>query len=158
MGSGAKNQHKTVLAKPCTIGIVRARYNDAITQGLLDGALRVLLDQGMILQDIKVVEVCGAVEIPFMAQELIVRQKVQAIIALGAVIRGETTHYDYVCQQVSTGCQMVALNHRVPVVFGVLTTENESQAWDRLGGKHGHKGEEAAHTVLSLMHTLSALG
>ena len=80
-----------------------------------------------------------------------------AIIALGAVIRGETSHYDYVCQQVSEGCQRVALEFDVPVVFGVLTTENQAQAWDRLGGRHGHKGIDAADCALSMYGTLKQL-
>lgn len=158
MGTTAQNSGMSFTQKPCKMGIVRAQYNDAITRALLEGVMDVLQAHGFTADDICAVEVPGAVEIPFMAQELIVREKAVAVIALGAVIRGETTHYDYVCQQVSIGCQTVALNQRVPVVFGVLTTENEAQAWDRLGGKHGHKGKEAAYTALSLMQTLSTLG
>ena len=73
------------------------------------------------------------------------------------MIRGETTHYDYVCQQVSEGCQRVALDYEVPVVFGVLTTENEAQAWDRLGGQHGHKGVDAADCALAMYGILKAI-
>lgn len=157
MGNTTTQRREAFTLKPFKVGIVRAQYNDAITSALLEGAMDVLREHGFGAEDICAVEVPGAVEIPYMAQELIIRQNVAAVIALGAVIRGETTHYDYVCQQVSMGCQHVALNHRAPVVFGVLTTENEAQAWDRLGGKHGHKGQEAAHTALSLMQTLRGL-
>lgn len=75
----------------------------------------------------------------------------QAVICLGAVIRGETGHYDYVCQQVSDGCQQVALTHNIPVIFGVLTTENVEQALDRVGGSHGHKGRYAADAALEMV-------
>lgn len=157
MGTTAQFTPASYELAPCKIGIVRAQYNDVITRALLEGALAVLHAQGFTKEHICVVDVPGAVEIPYMAQELIIRQQVAAVLALGAVVRGETTHYDYVCQQVSMGCQTVALAHRVPVVFGVLTTENEGQAWDRLGGKHGHKGEEAAQTALTLIQSLEVL-
>ena len=99
----------------------------------------------------------GAVEIPFIAKRLAKKNKHAAIIALGAVIRGETTHYDYVCQQVSDGCQHVALEYETPVIFGVLTTENDEQAWDRLGGSHGHKGVDAANCALAMQSILQQI-
>ncbi|AHE66994.1 6,7-dimethyl-8-ribityllumazine synthase [Legionella oakridgensis ATCC 33761 = DSM 21215] len=103
------------------------------------------------------VEVPGAVEIPLVAQQLAKHKQGKVIIALGAVIRGETTHYDYVCQQVSHGCQQVALQQNIPVIFGVLTTENEAQAWDRLGGNHGHKGMDAADAAITMYSVLQQL-
>jgi 6,7-dimethyl-8-ribityllumazine synthase len=100
----------------------------------------------------------GAVEIPFAVQRLAQLNRYDAIIALGAVIRGETTHYDYVCEQVSQGCQRVMLDFDCPVIFGVLTTENEAQALDRVGGNHGHKGKDALDCALQMIaidHLLS---
>ncbi|MDI1352609.1 MAG: 6,7-dimethyl-8-ribityllumazine synthase, partial [bacterium] len=87
------------------------------------------------------------------AQLLAQKKEVEAIIALGAVIRGETTHYDYVCDQVSQGCQRVMLDYNIPVIFGVLTTENEAQALDRVGGLHGHKGRDAVDCAV-MMHSI----
>ena len=92
------------------------------------------------------------------AQKLAQKNCFGAIIVLGAVIRGETTHYDYVCQQVSNGCQRVALDFDIPVIFGVLTTENEAQAWDRLGGNHGHKGVDSADCARSMHAIIKNLG
>lgn len=140
------------------IAIVVSQFNEAITTALLDGALKRLKYYGFDANDITVVEVPGAVEIPLIAQKLADLNQHAAIIALGAVVRGETTHYDYVCQQVSNGCQQVALDCEIPVVFGVLTTENDEQAWDRLGGKQGHKGMDAVDCALSMVSILQQLG
>ena len=96
----------------------------------------------------------GAIEIPLIVQHLAKTQKYEAIIALGAVVRGETTHYDYVCQQVSMGCQQVALDNHLPVIFGILTTENEQQALDRVGGQHGHKGYDAVNSAFAMIQLL----
>ena len=130
------------------IALVVSTFNQDITGALKTGALERLEECGFADSDITLVEVPGAVEIPFVANLLAKQKQVQAIIALAAVIRGETSHYDYVCEQVSQGCQRVMLDHDVPVIFGVLTTENEQQAWDRLGGKHGHKGKEAVDCAM----------
>ncbi len=135
------------------IAIIVSQFNHEITQELLAGAMQRLTSTGFNTQDITLVEVPGAVEIPLIAKRLAKKNKYAVIIALGAVIRGETTHYDYVCQQVSDGCQRVTLEYETPVIFGVLTTENEEQAWDRLGGKHGHKGTDAVDCALA-MHSI----
>lgn len=140
--------------KPFALGIVVSQFNGAVTNELLQGALKRLTACGFAASDITVVEVPGAIEIPIVVNRLVKTQQFEAIIAFGAVIRGETTHYDYVCDQVSQGCQRIALDYDVPVIFGVLTTENEAQAWDRLGGKHGHKGEEAADCALAMQFVL----
>ena len=145
---------KAVISKtntPFPIALVVSTFNQPITTALKEGALQRLIELGFIENQITVVEVPGAVEIPFVAQLLAKSNNgIKAIIALGAVIRGETSHYDYVCDQVSQGCQRVMLDFDVPVIFGVLTTENEEQAWDRLGGKHGHKGKDAADCALMM--------
>lgn len=135
------------------IAVIVSTFNKAITDALKEGALARLTELGFRSKDILLVEVPGAVEIPLVAQIIAKKNQVQVIIALGAVVRGETTHYDYVCQQVSQGCQQVMLSYDVPVIFGVLTTENEAQAWDRLGGAHGHKGKDAAEAAV-MMHSI----
>ena len=135
------------------LAIIVSQFNHEITQELLMGAMQHLASIGFDREAITLVEVPGAIEIPLIAKRLAKKSKYAAIIAFGAVIRGETTHYDYVCQQVSEGCQRVALDHEIPVIFGVLTTENEAQAWDRLGGKHGHKGVDAVDCALA-MHSI----
>ncbi len=139
--------------EPFSLGIIVSQFNGRVTNELLKGALTRLNECGFTTDDITVVEVPGAVEIPIVAKKLAQSNKYQALIAFGAVIRGETSHYDYVCEQVSQGCQRVALDFDLPVIFGVLTTENEAQAWDRLGGRHGHKGIEAADGALA-MHSV----
>lgn len=139
------------------IAIVVSQFNQDITQALLQGALERLSDLGFDSEDITVVEVPGAVEIPLIVQKLADKNFYRAIIALGAVIRGETTHYDYVCQQVSDGCQHVALDCEIPVIFGVLTTENDDQAWDRLGGNHGHKGVDSVDSAVAMVSILEQL-
>jgi 6,7-dimethyl-8-ribityllumazine synthase len=132
------------------IALVVSLFNQDITNALKKGALERLAEFGFKESEITLVEVPGAVEIPFAAQILAKKNQVQAIIALGAVVRGETTHYDYVCDQVSQGCQRVMLDFDIPVIFGVLTTENDKQAWERLGGLHGHKGREAVDCALMM--------
>lgn len=139
------------------VAIIVSLFNREITQGLEEGAIKRLLASGFTAQDITVIEVPGAIEIALIAKRLARKKQYKAIIALGAVIRGETSHYDYVCQQVSDGCQRVALEFEIPVIFGVLTTENEVQAWDRIGGKHGHKGVEAVDCALAMHSILQQL-
>jgi 6,7-dimethyl-8-ribityllumazine synthase len=141
--------------------IIVSDFNTEITTELLNGTLSRLAAYAKQTDAEKinyaVFHVPGAVEIPLIAQTLARQQQPDAIICLGAVIRGETTHYDYVCEQVSNGCQRVALDHHLPVIFGVLTTENETQAWDRLGGKHGHKGHDAADAAIHMSQLLRQL-
>lgn len=152
---------KTIDAKNASkifpIAIVVSRFNEEITLPLLEGALARLREKGFPDTDIKLVWVPGAVEIPLAAQRLAQQGRFDAIIALGAVIRGETDHYDYVCRLVSEGCQTVSLQNDVPVIFGVLTTNDEAQARDRIGGKHGHKGREAVDAAIEMVITLGEL-
>lgn len=137
--------------KAVKIGVVVSDFNDNITAVLKKGCLEELLRQGVLEQDITAIHVPGAVEIPFVLQRLAKTKRYDALIALGAVIRGETTHYDYVCEQVSQGCGRVMLDYDIPVVFGVLTTENQAQAVDRIGGRQGHKGIESAQVALHMI-------
>jgi 6,7-dimethyl-8-ribityllumazine synthase len=139
------------------IGVVTARFNPEITTLLEAGALKVLKASGISDKNIFRVSVPGAVEIPLAVKALFKKKKVSGVIALGAVIRGETSHYDYVCQSVERGCSTISLKYNKPVSFGVLTTENEEQAKARVGGIHGHKGEEAALVVLEMCDLLRIL-
>jgi 6,7-dimethyl-8-ribityllumazine synthase len=139
----------------CRLAFVVSRFNEEVTSKLLEGALEQAKSRGFANSDITVVWVPGAAEIPVAAQRLALRRNSYgAIVCLGAVIRGETTHYDYVCQMVAQGCNQVALNYNIPVIFGVLTTENEEQALDRCGGKQGHKGKDAVDAAIEMVATL----
>lgn len=137
--------------------IIVSDFNMEITHALKVGAIDQLKQKGIAEHHIKVIHVPGAVEIPLIAKLLAKKSEFSAIICLGAVIRGETSHYDYVCDQVSQGCQQVMLDHQIPVIFGVLTTDNEAQAQDRIGGKHGHKGRDAADAALTMAALVQTL-
>lgn len=139
------------------IAIVASRFNETITEPLLRGALDYLQEAKVAEENLTIVHVPGAVEIPLTAQLLAKTGKYHAIICLGAVIRGDTDHYDYVCQQVSLGCQKVMLDFDVPLIFGVLTTDTEEQALERVGGIHGHKGRYAAEAALTMMKVVEEL-
>jgi 6,7-dimethyl-8-ribityllumazine synthase len=136
------------------VGVVTARFNSEITEKLEEGALSYL----EACEDVQVyaVRVPGAVEIPLAAQTLL-EAGCDGVVALGAVIRGETSHYDYVCSSVERGVTELMLAYNRPVGFGVLTTENEEQALDRAGGKHGNKGEEAAQVVMEMIGLLDQI-
>jgi len=136
---------------PLHIGIVTSRFNAEITEKLLEGALEILEEANVEIYSVKVP---GAVEIPLACQALL-NKGCDGVVALGAVIRGETSHYDYVCSSVERGITQLMLQTGKPVAFGVLTTENEEQALERVGGKHGHKGEEAAEVVLEMVGLLA---
>jgi len=136
-------------AKGLKIGVVTARFNSEVTEKLEQGALQALKEMGC--ADIRAVRVPGAVEIPLAASALL-NSGCDAVVALGAVIRGETDHYDYVCTSVERGCTELQLQTGKPVAFGVLTTENEEQALDRAGGRHGNKGTEAAQVAVEMVH------
>jgi len=140
------------------VGVVVSRFNESITRPLLDGALARLKELNFESDSVCVAWVPGAVEIPLVAQRMAQLGVYDAIICLGAVIRGETSHYDYVCQQVSYGCQRVALQNDLPVVFGVLTTDNEEQAKERIGGAHGHKGRDAVDSAVATVSVMRQIG
>lgn len=142
-------------SKAIKIGIVRARFNEEVTEKLEQGAIEYLESLGEDLE-IVVVNVPGAVEIPLACQALF-DAGCGGVVALGAVIRGETSHYDYVCNSVERGVTRLMLDYKKPIGFGVLTTENDEQAMDRVGGKHGHKGAEAAQVTWEMMGLLKDL-
>ncbi|MCB0370368.1 MAG: 6,7-dimethyl-8-ribityllumazine synthase [Bdellovibrionales bacterium] len=141
----AANEKKEKFVK---IGVVVSLFNDEITAKLEEGALDYLEGYENVI--IELVRVPGAVEIPLTCQWLFDRS-CDGVVALGAVIRGETSHYDYVCMSVTQGITNVMLANKKPIAFGVLTTENEEQALDRVGGRHGHKGQEAAQVVMEMI-------
>lgn len=133
------------------IAIVKARWNGEITGGLYLGALELLEHAGVAASNIITLMVPGSFELPLAAQWAIEKRGADAVICLGSVVRGETAHFDYVCQAVSQGIKDVNLKHSVPVIFGVLTDDNMEQARARSGGKLGNKGIEAAVTALEML-------
>lgn len=137
--------------KNAKVAIVVAEWNGRITSGLLDGALASLSSAGLGKDDIKVVYVPGAVELTYGAARLIDTGEYDAVIVFGCVVRGDTPHFDYVCESVTQGVTQLNAQGRCPVIFGVLTVENEQQAYDRLGGPAGHKGIEAGDTAIRMI-------
>ena len=130
------------------IGVVTALWNSEITSKLKAGALDTLQKAG--ITNITVWDVPGSYELVYAANKL-ASEGLDAVICLGVVIQGETRHFDFICDAVANGIANVTIQHNIPVAFGLLTTENQQQAVERSGGKHGHKGEEAAWTVLKLL-------
>ena len=138
--------------------IILSRFNDFIGSKLLEGAIDELQRHGVEDKDIDVVRVPGAFEIPVVAKKCAKSGKYSAVITLGAVIKGSTSHYDYVCAEVSKGIASVSLETEVPVIFGVLTTENIEQAIERAGTKAGNKGADAAKSAIEMSNLMRALG
>ena len=143
-----------VADKDFKVGIITARFNDFITSKLLGGAVDGLVRHGVVEENITSVWVPGAFEIPVVADKMAKSGKFDAVICLGAVIRGTTTHYDYVCNEVAKGVSKVGLDTGVPTIFGVITTENIEQAIERAGSKAGNKGYEAAVTAIEMVSLL----
>ena len=137
--------------------IVAARFNAAITDALLEGAVATLAEHGVANDHVSVVQVPGAFEIPITAKRLAASGRFEAIIALGAVVRGGTPHFEYVAGECARGISRVALQENVPVIFGVLTTDTDEQALARAGGKEGNKGCEAAIAGLEMVTLLRRL-
>lgn len=134
-----------------TFGIVVAEWNDEVTGALYEGALKTLLNAGASQAQIVKKVVPGSFELSLGAQWLAQRQDIDAVICLGCVIQGETRHFDFICQACAIGITEVGLKYNKPVIFGVLTTDNQKQALDRAGGKHGNKGDEAAATAIKML-------
>jgi 6,7-dimethyl-8-ribityllumazine synthase len=154
MSQNTPTKINNLQATGLKIGVVSARWNPEITDRLHDGAIEELKRLGC--EDIRAIRVPGAFEVPLGARALLAAGY-DGVVALGCVIRGETTHYDYVCSSVERGCTELQLRTGKPVGFGILTTENQEQAFDRVGGKHGHKGVEAAQVVVEMVHTTRLL-
>lgn len=140
-----------------TIGIVAARFNEFIVSKLIEGARDGLLRHNIPEENINLAWVPGAFEIPVIAKRMAESKKYDAIICLGAVIRGATSHYDYVCSEVSKGIAQVSLNTGLPVMFGVLTTDTIQQAIERAGSKAGNKGYECALGAIEMVNLIKQL-
>lgn len=143
-----------LLAEGLKIGIIAARFNEFITSKLIGGAMDAIVRHGGKQEDITVAWVPGAFEIPLVAQKMANSKKYDAIICLGAVIRGSTSHYDYVCAEVSKGIAHVSMDSGIPVMFGVLTTDTIEQAIERAGTKAGNKGFDCAVGAIEMADLL----
>ena len=141
-----------VVSEGMKVGIVAARFNEFIVSKLVAGAQDALVRHDVKEEDIDLAWVPGAFEIPLIASKMAKSGKYDAVIALGAVIRGSTTHYDYVCSEVSKGIANVSLNSDIPVMFGVITTENIEQAIERAGTKAGNKGYDCALGAIEMVN------
>ena len=146
-----------LVLKEIKIGIVAARFNEFITSKLLSGAVDGLIRHDVKEENIHVAWVPGAFEIPLIASKMASSGNYDAVICLGAVIRGATTHYDYVCSEVSKGIAQVSLASGIPVMFGVLTTENIEQAIERAGTKAGNKGYDCALGAIEMVNLIRAI-
>ena len=146
-----------LVAEGIRVGVVCARFNEFIVSKLLSGCEDGLLRRGIREEDIHVAWVPGAFEIPLVAAKMAKSGRYDAVIALGAVIRGSTSHYDYVCAEVSKGVAHAALESGVPVLFGVLTTDTIEQAIERAGSKAGNKGAECAQGAIEMVNLLRSM-
>ena len=149
-----KTLEGNLVSKEIRVGIVVARFNEFITSKLLGGAMDGLLRHNVAEDDIHVAWVPGAFEIPLVASKMAKSGKYDAVICLGAVIRGATSHYDYVCNEVSKGVASISLENDIPVMFGVLTTDNIEQAIERAGSKAGNTGYDCALGAIEMVNLL----
>lgn len=147
-----------VIAKGIKIGMVASRFNELIVSKLIGGAEDACLRHGVDAEDLTLAWVPGAFEIPMVAKKMAASGKYDAIICLGAVIKGSTSHYDYVCAEVSKGIAAAGMETGVPILFGVLTTDNIEQAIERAGTKAGNKGYDAACSAIEMVNLMSQLG
>ncbi len=146
-----------VVGKEEKIGIVCARFNEFITNKLLGGAIDGLVRHGIEEENIDVAWVPGAFELPLIAQKMADSGKYDAVIALGSVIRGSTSHYDLVCNEAAKGIAQVGLSAKIPVMFGVITTENIEQAIERAGSKVGNKGYDCALSAIEMINLIKEI-
>jgi 6,7-dimethyl-8-ribityllumazine synthase len=155
------DQPKTIegelLARDLRFALIVARFNDFVVEPLLRGALDALKRHGVSEKQIEIVRVPGAFDIPIVARKLALSRRYEALIALGAVIRGQTPHFDYVAGECAGGIARIALETGVPIAFGVLTTDTVEQAVDRAGGKAGNKGADAALVAIEMANLLRRL-
>lgn len=146
-----------LIAEGLKIGIVAARFNEFITSKLVSGCMDGLVRHGVKEDDVVLAWVPGAFEIPMVAKRMAASEKYDAVICLGAVIRGSTSHYDYVCAETSKGIAMASMETNVPVIFGVLTTDTIEQAIERAGTKAGNKGYDCAISAIEMANLLKQL-
>ena len=153
----ARTYEGSFEARHLRVALVAARFNETISRRLLEGALDRLRRHGVAEDDLSVAWVPGAFELPLVAKRIASSGEVDAVVCLGAVIRGETAHFDFVAQQAASGIAKASLATGVPIAFGVLTTEDTGQAAERAGGKLGNKGAEAAEAAIEMANLLAAL-
>jgi 6,7-dimethyl-8-ribityllumazine synthase len=146
-----------LLVRDLRFGVLITRFNDFVVEPLLRGALDALKRHGAADKQIEIVRVPGAFDLPVVARKLALLRRYEALIALGAVIRGQTPHFDYVAGECASGLARIALESGVPIAFGVLTTDTMEQAVDRAGGKAGNKGADAALAALEMANLLRRL-
>lgn len=139
------------------VPIVASRFNAEVVDVLVEGARTFLRDRGIADVDCPVIRVPGAFELPIVAARLAARDRVDGVVALGAVVRGGTPHFDYVCRAATIGLEATARDHDTPIGFGLLTTDTWDQATARAGGEHGNKGIEAAEALLETIHVLRTI-
>jgi 6,7-dimethyl-8-ribityllumazine synthase len=156
MATALKNLSSTNIKpnkayKKFTIALVVADWNPTITHSMRDAAIGFLKEQGLKDSQIIIHVVPGTFELPLGSQFLAQNKKIDAVIAIGCVIQGETRHFDFICDACANGIMQVGLQYNIPVIFGVLTTNTIEQAQERAGGKHGNKGIEAAETALKML-------
>ena len=147
-----------VIGSEMRLGIVAARFNEFIVSKLVAGAEDALVRHGVDTDNVDIAWVPGSFEIPLIAQKMAGSGKYDAVICLGAVIKGATSHYDYVCAEVSKGVAQAGLSTGVPVIFGVLTTDNIEQAIERAGTKAGNKGYDVACTAIEMVNLMKNIG
>lgn len=148
---------QNMSASGLTFGIVVADWNQEVTDQLEEGARQTLLRHDAKEQDIVIQRVPGSIELTLGAQLMAEHLEVDAVICLGCVIQGETRHFDYVCESVTQGITQLNIQYKMPFIYGILTTENQQQALDRAGGKHGNKGDEAAVAAIRMARMREAL-
>ncbi len=146
-----------LTARDARVAIVAARFNELIVERLVAGALDALRRHGVRDADLELVRVPGAFELPVAARRIARMRRADGIVALGAVIRGQTPHFDYVCAECAAGLRQVSLEHEIPIGFGVLTCDTVDQALDRAGSKAGNKGADAALAVVEMINLLRQL-
>ena len=142
---------KLIIKEETEIGIIVSEWNEEVTDALAQGAIKTLQENGIKSENIRVKYVPGTFELALGAQWMLEYTDVEAVLCLGCVIQGETRHFDFICDASANAIAKVGLDYHVPVIFGVLTTNNQQQAIDRSGGKHGNKGDEAAITALKMI-------
>jgi 6,7-dimethyl-8-ribityllumazine synthase len=146
-----------LIARDLRFAVVAARFNDFVVEPLIRGAVDALKRHGASEKQIEIVRVPGAFDIPIVVRKLALSRRYEALIALGAVVRGQTPHFDYVAGECASGLARIALESGVPIAFGVLTTDTMEQAVDRAGGKAGNKGADAAVTAIEMANLLRRL-
>lgn len=154
MSTAAPNALPLDLPSDVRVAVVAARFNAHLTDALLSGCRQRLAEFGLDGERVELYRVPGAFELPVMAKVLATTKRFAAVICLGAVVRGDTPHFDYVAGEAARGCQQVACSEGIPVIFGVLTTNTEQQALDRIGGSHGHAGLRAAEAAAEMICTI----